>query len=161
MKFRFIFHIFNLMLNQELCIRLTDSSDEEKEWGKNDSSVFLHQRMGNPPKQDIVKSDCVCCCSCVSEWVYVFELFERTRSSVQKAVWQNSRCWRTTGSCSKTESQGHCGERAETDIQTTRSQKWEKLNHINSPACWAHLILKKLLKEELPLLPKASSFSRF
>lgn len=52
-------------------------------------------------------------------------------------------------------------ERAETDSHSNNVQiKAEKQHHINK-SCGTNLILKKLLKEELPLLPKASSFSRF
>lgn len=56
-------------------------------------------------------------------------------------------------------------ERAQTEslshIQRVKVEGGVKLNHINSSTQKTHLILKKLLKEEFPLLTKTSSFSRF
>lgn len=52
--------------------------------------------------------------------------------------------------------------KTKTDFSAKRPKKnrrkKKKSNRLN---CKSDLILKKLLKEELPLLPRASSFSRF
>lgn len=62
---------------------------------------------------------------------------------------------------------GSLCEREETDFIThannmqAKEEKNKQKSHISSRTYGSHLILKKLLKEELPLLPKASSFSRF
>lgn len=70
-----------------------------------------------------------CVCVCVQ---YVCE---RTRSSVQKAGWLNSRCWRTTESYSKTGWPGHCGDTTvrftSQKNQTKTTDMWENVSVIN------------------------------
>lgn len=47
--------------------------------------------------------------NCFSDaFVWLTGLCVHTHSSVQKAVWQSSGCWKTTGSCSKTNLRGRC-----------------------------------------------------
>lgn len=53
------------------------------------------------------------------------------------------------------------GGKTKTDFSANRSKNRRKKNMSNCLNYRSDLILKKLLKEELPLLPRASSFSRF